>query len=58
MMAGGAETGVARGIDIDEPYDSLSFVPTLLGLMARCEPELPGPLIREAGQMPCGPNTR
>ena len=33
MLAGGDETGVPRGLVIDEPYDSLSFVPTILNLM-------------------------
>lgn len=56
MMAGGAATGVNSGVAVDEPYDSLSFVPTLLALMGRCEPDLPGPLIREAGQMACAPH--
>jgi hypothetical protein len=53
MMAGGEASGVNRGVTVDEPYDSLSFVPTVLALMGRCEPDLPGPLIREVGEMPC-----
>jgi hypothetical protein len=32
MFAGGDKTGVPRGAVIEEPYDSLSFVPTLLAL--------------------------
>ena len=32
MFAGGANTGIPRGLIISEPYDSLSFVPTVLTL--------------------------
>ncbi len=32
MFAGGAQTQVPRGLVVDEPYDSLSFVPTVLTL--------------------------
>jgi len=32
MFAGGGETGIPRGLEIEEPYDSLSFVPTILAL--------------------------
>jgi hypothetical protein len=56
MMAGGPATGLKSGLVVDEPYDSLSFVPTILALMGRCEPDLPGPLIREVGHMPCVPH--
>jgi hypothetical protein len=45
MFAGGADTGIPHGVRIAEPYDSLSFVPTILSLMNRAEPTLPGPLI-------------
>jgi hypothetical protein len=48
MFAGGADTGIPRGVRIAEPYDSLSLVPTILTLMDRAEPGLPGPVIREA----------
>jgi hypothetical protein len=41
MVWGGDSTGIPRGRVIDEPYDSLSFVPTLLQLMGRAE-SLPG----------------
>jgi hypothetical protein len=47
MFAGGARTGVPAGVSIATPYDSLSFVPTILALMGRDEPDLPGPVIRE-----------
>jgi len=32
MIAGGDKTGLPQAIVIDEPYDSLCFVPTLLAL--------------------------
>jgi hypothetical protein len=49
MLAGGTETGVPRKLLIEEPYDSLSFVPTILDLMGlpRETPALPGRPIRE-----------
>ncbi len=53
MLAGGAETGLSSGVLVDEPYDAMSLVPTLLGLMGRCEPDLPGAYIREAGETSC-----
>ena len=37
MVAGGENTGIPRGLAIAEPYDSLSFVPTLLRLMGRVD---------------------
>ena len=39
MMAGGARTGIPVGVAIEEPYDSLSFVPTMLALMGQIEDE-------------------
>src|ERR1043166_4065982 len=30
MFAGGEDTGIARGLQIEEPYDSLDLMPTLL----------------------------
>ena len=49
MLAGGAESGIPRGKVIEEPYDSLSFVPTILQLMRLPQegPALPGRPIRE-----------
>jgi hypothetical protein len=45
MFAGGAATGIPQGKQIEEPYDSLSFVPTILELLGRPEADLPGPVI-------------
>jgi hypothetical protein len=47
MMAGGDRTGIPKGVRVETPYDSLSFVPTLLSLVGRPEPNLPGPVIEE-----------
>jgi hypothetical protein len=47
MFAGGERTGIPRGARVATPYDSLSFVPTVLALMGRAEAGLPGPVIRE-----------
>jgi hypothetical protein len=40
MFAGGEATGIPRGLVVEEPYDSLSFVPTVLTLTGRLP--LPG----------------
>jgi hypothetical protein len=32
MIAGGNRTGLPQGAVVDEPYDGLSFVPTVLAL--------------------------
>jgi hypothetical protein len=47
MFAGGAKTGIPHGVIIETPYDSLSFVPTILELMGKKEPDFPGPVIKE-----------
>jgi hypothetical protein len=47
LFAGGSKTGIPRGVRVETPYDSLSFVPTILTLMDKAEPGLPGPVIRE-----------
>jgi hypothetical protein len=49
LFAGGADTGIPRHQEVQEPYDSLSFVPTLLdliGLQADAA-KLPGRPIQE-----------
>ena len=35
MIAGGSKTSIPRGLDIATPYDSLSYVPTLLALTGK-----------------------
>jgi hypothetical protein len=49
LFAGGAETGVPQHLEIEEPYDALSLVPTILDLMGRRSDaaKLPGRPIRE-----------
>ncbi|HTW66978.1 MAG TPA: alkaline phosphatase family protein [Bryobacteraceae bacterium] len=49
LFAGGADTGVPQHLEVQEPYDSLSFVPTILELMGRHADaaKLPGRPIRE-----------
>jgi hypothetical protein len=47
MLGGGAATGVPRGVRVATPYDSLSFVPTILSLMGMPDGSLPGPVIVE-----------
>ncbi len=47
MFAGGSKTGVRRGAVIDEPYDALSFVPTILQLTGKDGIPVPGRLIAE-----------
>jgi hypothetical protein len=37
MLAGGERAGVPRGLAVEEPYDSLSFMPTLLALTGQIE---------------------
>ena len=46
MFAGGEGTGIPAGGHVAEPYDSLSFVPTVLDLLGHPEPDLPGPIIK------------
>ncbi len=49
LFAGGADTGIPRHLEIQEPYDSLSFVPTILDLMGKHAEarKLPGRPIQE-----------
>jgi hypothetical protein len=35
MVAGGPKTNVPQALNIDTPYDSLSYVPTLLALTGK-----------------------
>ena len=47
LMAGGKDSGIPAGLRVETPYDSLSFLPTILSLMRRAEADLPGPVIQE-----------
>jgi hypothetical protein len=57
LFAGGKSTGIPKGLQISTPYDSLSFVPTILRLMGRPESALPGPVIQEVVE-PNEPNPK
>ena len=48
LFAGGSNTGIPQGLKITEPYDGLSYAPTVLKLAGKKEfSELPGPVIDE-----------
>jgi hypothetical protein len=49
LFGGGSDTGIPRHRQVDEPYDSLSFVPTILDLMGLGAEaaKLPGRAIQE-----------
>jgi len=50
MVAGGQQTNIPRALNIDKPYDSLSFVPTLLALTGDLRDDnSPVPTLRERG---------
>jgi len=50
MIAGGKKTGLGQGRTIEEPYDSLSFVPTLLALTGNLRDDsTPIPFLWERG---------
>jgi hypothetical protein len=69
MLAGGEATRIPRGLAVEEPYDSLSFMPTLLTLTGQLEegarpvPVLwrrgfrpfPGRVVRELFEAPAPP---
>jgi hypothetical protein len=53
MMAGGSRTGIPRAAVIEEPYDSLSFMPTMLALTGQIEDERkPVPVLLKRGFRP------
>ncbi|MBA3806757.1 MAG: hypothetical protein H0X14_13735 [Acidobacteria bacterium] len=50
MMAGGERTGIPRGLVVKEPYDSLSFMPTVLALTGQLHDGLtPVPVLWQRG---------
>jgi hypothetical protein len=53
MVSGGARTGIPRGLNVERPYDSLSFVPTMLALIGELEWDgRPSPALAERGFQP------
>ncbi len=49
MFAGGEQTGIPRGLAITEPYDSLSFVPTIFKMTGDLRQTGLSPELREKG---------
>jgi hypothetical protein len=50
MVTGGEKTNIPRALDITTPYDSLSFVPTLLALTGEVRHDNnPAPTLRDRG---------
>jgi hypothetical protein len=50
MLAGGKDTGIRQGFELTAPYDSLSFVPTMLSLMGRLDADnQPDAALRQLG---------
>ena len=50
MFAGGKNTGIGQGKTVEQPYDSLSFVPTLLALTGDLRDDRnPTPILWEKG---------
>src|ERR1051326_6553636 len=53
MIAGGQNTNIPRALDITTPYDSLSFVPTLLALTGNLRDDnKPVPALQDKGFSP------
>jgi Type I phosphodiesterase / nucleotide pyrophosphatase len=50
MIAGGSKTGIPQALEIEAPYDSLSYVPTLLALTGKLRDDNnPVPVLWEKG---------
>lgn len=50
MLAGGAQTGIPRGLAVEQPYDGMSFAPTILRLMGKIDDENnPAPELYDLG---------
>lgn len=53
MVAGGSRTGVPRGAAVEEPYDSLDFMPTMLALTGQLDDgRRPVPVLWDKGFRP------
>jgi hypothetical protein len=52
MIVGGDNTGIRRGLVVDEPYDSLDLVPTLLALTGQLDGRGPVQSLRTRGFRP------
>jgi hypothetical protein len=49
MFAGGENTGIPRGLQIEEPYDSLDLMPTLLQFTGDADEGQPGAALAQKG---------
>jgi hypothetical protein len=49
MFAGGENTGIPKGVQIEEPYDSLDVMPTLLQLTGDAEQGRPNASLAQKG---------
>ena len=50
MIAGGSQSSIPRGLAVDEPYDGLSVVPTLLTLMGKTDANgIPSEVLKSKG---------
>jgi hypothetical protein len=49
MFAGGENTGIPRGVAIEEPYDSLDLMPTLFQLTGDADEGQPGSALAQKG---------
>ena len=49
MFSGGENTGIPRGLAIEEPYDSLDLVPTLLELTGEANAGRPDAALAQKG---------
>jgi hypothetical protein len=50
MFAGGDRTGIPRGLNVEDPYDTLSFIPTVMALTGQGDREgRPSQTLRERG---------
>lgn len=49
MVAGGANTKIPRGVAVEEPYDTLSFVPTIMALTGGIVSGRPTPVAWQRG---------
>jgi hypothetical protein len=49
MFTGGENTGIPRGVQIEEPYDSLDLMPTLLQLTGDADHGQPNAALAQKG---------
>jgi len=52
MFAGGENTGIPQAVQVDQPYDSLDLMPTLLELTGAASDGRPGAELSQKGFRP------